>query len=108
MGIRKLLTRKAAEVVEAVAEPAKKAVTEQIESVKKSVGDRSDWGAKVAKFGMAILMLLITFREDRNETAVQERAPLLPGSIVINNYVNDTRERSNRENDPKSENHQES
>ena len=104
MIFRKTLTRKAAEIVEAVAEPAKKAVTEQIESVKKSVGDRSDWGAKVAKFLTAIAILVITFRDDRNENRAQEMMPMLPGSITINNYVNDLRERSDAHNDSKSEN----
>ena len=101
MIFRRIITRKAAKVVEAVAEPAKKAVAERIENAKKAVGDRSDWGAKIVKFGMAVMMLVITFREDRNEVAAQEqRVPLLPGSITINNYVN---ERS-YENDSKSEN----
>lgn len=104
MILRKMLTRKAAEVVEAVAEPAKKAVTEHIESVKQSVGDRSEWGAKVAKFILALGMLMITFREDRSEAAMQERAPALPGSITINNYVNDSRERSDTIHDSKPEN----
>ena len=97
MIFRKVLTRKAAEVVEAVAEPARKAVADQVEAAKKAVGDRSEWGAKVAKFGLAILMLLITFREDRSESMQQERAPMLPSNITINNYVNEPHERSDVE-----------
>ena len=90
MIFRTLLTRKAAEVVDAVAEPARKAVSEHIENAKKVVGERSDWGAKVVKFGIGILMLLITFREDRNEvSAVKERFQALPSHITINNYVNE-------------------
>lgn len=98
MIFRKIVTRKAAEVVESMAEPAKKAVQEQIENAKRTVGDKSDWGAKVTKFAIAMLMLIFTFREDRIETVKQqERAPSLPGTITINNYVNDTRERSDVE-----------
>lgn len=97
MIFRKILTRKAAEVVEAVAEPAKKAVAEQIQATKNAVGERSDWAAKVVKFGMAVLMLVITFREDRNDIpASQERLPM-PSNITINNYVNEPYERSNAE-----------
>ena len=97
MIFRKMLTRKAAEVVEVMAEPAKKAVAEQIDNVKKSVGDQSDWGAKVVKFGIAVAMLIMTFREDRRDMMVQDRLPMPPGNITINNYVNEatgSRERS--------------
>lgn len=95
MIFRKALTRKAAEVVEAVAEPAKKAVAEQIQATKDAVGQKSNLGANVVKFGLAVLMLLITFREDRNsDISVQDRMPALPSTITINNYVNDLRERS--------------
>jgi hypothetical protein len=97
MIFRKLLTRKAVEVVEAVAEPARKAVADQIEIAKKAVGDRSDWGAKVTKFGIALIMLLMTFRDDRNDILPAERLPMPPGNITINNYVNDHRERSDAE-----------
>lgn len=101
MIFRKMLTRKAVEVVEAVAEPAKKAVAEQIETAKKAVGDRSDWGAKVAKFGMALFMLFMTFRDGREDIpAVKEWTPRLPGNITINNYIH---ERSDTRNDSKPE-----
>lgn len=105
MIFRKMLTRKAVEVVEAVAEPAKKAVAEQIETAKKSIGDRSDWGAKVVKFGMALFMLFMTFREGRDDISpAQERLPMPPGNITINNYIH---ERSDTRNDSKPENDQE-
>jgi len=97
MIFRKILTRKAAEVVESVAEPAKKVVNDHIENVKKAVGDRSDWGAKLAKFGIGLVMLLFTFKESQMESPKQPSLPAMPSTITINNYVNDKRERSNKE-----------
>ena len=100
MIFRKMLTRKAVKVVEAVAEPARKAVVEQIENVKQNVGNRSDWMAKVAKLGMALFMLIMTFRDDKNDFSTDRGLlPAPPGNITINNYVN---ERSDTHNDSKS------
>ena len=82
--VRDWLTKKVSRTIEAAVEPTK-------EAIRKTVEEKSDWGAKLLKLGLLAFLTLIAFRDEGKAAAVKEAVGGVIPNIVINNYIRDER-----------------
>lgn len=85
--IQKLMTRKLAKTVKAVAEPAKETVKATVEAVKEGAGERIDLYSKVVILLVELFVGYKLISDKGEERRIQDRIGPQPGTIIINNYI---------------------
>lgn len=96
MAFRNWATKKLSKTVEAVVEPVKQNIAEEIQKTKDNAGNSAGLLSNVLKAGICVLIGVILMRDDKEErqnariTGALSSGESLPGKIIINNYIQES------------------